>query len=270
MSWKAVLFVAISLTVGLAAAGLIDRRPAVVVTEDSGFDQSAPLEDRVRALEQALSSERYARQLLQDELFYLTAELEGLTATPTTSVADEAARTEPQAAAERSSSRLGRSRSQDRTTQLVLAGFSPSQAEAIAQREAELQMEALQARYDAGQGGDMSAFYRSRGATDESLRAELGEADYERYRNATGQSTTVAVGSVIESSPAQRAGLQYGDRIVRYDGERVYGMSDLIRQTMEGQPGQQVMIDILRDGIPMQVVIPRGPLGISGGRRSSN
>ncbi len=269
MSWKAVLFVAISLTVGLAAAALIDRRPVDVVTEDSGFDQSAPLEDRVRALEQALSSERYARQLLQDELFYLTAELEGLTAAPTMRVADEAARTEPEAVAERLG-RPSRSRSQDRATQLVLAGFSPSQAEAIAQREAELQMAALQARYDAGQGGDMSAFYRSRGATDESLRAELGEADYERYRDATGQSTTVAVGSVIESSPAARAGLQYGDRIVRYDGERVYGMSDLIRQTMEGQPGQQVMVDILRDGIPMQVVIPRGPLGISGGRRSPN
>lgn len=269
MSWKAVLFVAISLTVGFAAASWTDRPPADVMTDDSGFDRSAPLEERVRALEQALSSERFARQLLQDELFYLTAELEVLTATPRSSVADEAIRSGPQAVPERLT-RPARSRSQDRSTQLVLAGFSPSQAEAIAQREAELQMAALQARYDAGQGGDMSTFYRSRGAIDESLRAELGEDDYERYRTATGQSTSVAVGSVIDSSPAQRAGLQYGDRIVRYDGERVYGMSDLTRQTMEGQPGQQVMVDILRDAIPMQVVIPRGPLGISGGRRSSN
>lgn len=269
MSWKAVLFVTISLTVGFAAASFIDRRPADVVSEDLGFDRSAPLEDRVQALEQALSGERYARQLLQDELFYLTAELEGLAATPITSVVDEATWPEPETVPGRFT-RPSRSRAQDRTTQLVLAGFSPSQAEAIAQREAELQMEALQARYDASQGGDMATFYRSRGAIDESLRAELGEADYERYRTATGQSTTVAVGSVIDSSPAQRAGLQYGDRIVRYDGERVYGMSDLTRQTMQGQPGQQVMVDILRDDIAMQVVIPRGPLGISGGRRPPN
>jgi hypothetical protein len=44
-------------------------------------------------------------------------------------------------------------------------------------------------------------------------------------------------------------------------------MTDLTRQTMEGAPGQQVVVDIVRDGQPMQVVIPRGPLGISGGRR---
>ena len=29
-----------------------------------------------------------------------------------------------------------------------------------------------------------------------------------------------------------------------------------------------VVVDIMRDGIPMQVVMPRGPLGVSGGRRS--
>ncbi len=269
MSLKAALFVAISLTVGFAAASWIDRRPADVVIQDSGFDQSAPLEDRVRALEQALSSERFARQLLQDELFYLTAELEGLSAISISGTAGDVTRPEPEAVPERLT-RPSRSRSQDRATQLVFAGFSPSQAEAIALREAELQMAALQARYDAGQDGDMSTFYRSRGAIDESLRDELGEADYERYRTATGQSTTVAVSSVIDSSPAQRAGLQHGDRIVRYDGERVYGMSDLTQQTKEGTPGQQVMVDILRDGIPMQVVIPRGPLGISGGRRPPN
>ena len=269
MSWKAVLFVAISLTVGFAAASWIDQRPADVVTQDSGFDQSAPLEDRVLALEQALNSERFARQLLQDELFYLTAELEGITASSISSAGEEAIRPEPEEVTERWT-RPSRSRAQDRATQLVFAGFSQSQAEAIALREAELQMAALQARYDAGQDGDMSTFYRSRGAIDESLRAELGEADYERYRTATGQSTTVTVGSVIASSPAQRAGLQHGDRIVRYGGERVYGMSDLTRQTMEGQPGQQVIVEILRDGNPMQVVIPRGPLGISGGRRPPN
>jgi hypothetical protein len=44
-------------------------------------------------------------------------------------------------------------------------------------------------------------------------------------------------------------------------------MSDLTRQTLEGTPGEQIMVDILRDGMPMQVVLPRGPLGISGGRR---
>ena len=101
----------------------------------------------------------------------------------------------------------------------------------------------------------------------DSLRAELGDAEYERYLDASGRSTNVAVSSVIESSPAQSAGLQPGDEIVRYDGERVFSMTDLTRQTMVGEPGETVVIDIMRNGNIMQVVMPRGPVGITGGRR---
>ena len=82
------------------------------------------------------------------------------------------------------------------------------------------------------------------------------------------RSTSVTISSVIESSPAQSAGLQPGDEIVRYDGERVFSMTDLTRQTMDGTAGQNVVVDIMRDGTPMQIVMPRGPVGISGGRRS--
>jgi hypothetical protein len=36
---------------------------------------------------------------------------------------------------------------------------------------------------------------------------------------------------------------------------------------MEGEPGENVVVNITRDGIPMQIVLPRGPLGINIGRR---
>jgi hypothetical protein len=36
---------------------------------------------------------------------------------------------------------------------------------------------------------------------------------------------------------------------------------------MEGSAGENVVVNIIRDGVPMQVVIPRGPLGINTGRR---
>ena len=74
--------------------------------------------------------------------------------------------------------------------------------------------------------------------------------------------------SVIESSPEQSAGLQPGDEIVRYDGERVFNMTDLTQRTMDGAAGQNVIVDIMRNGQPMQIVMPRGPVGISGGRRT--
>ena len=62
------------------------------------------------------------------------------------------------------------------------------------------------------------------------------------------------------------AGLQPGDQILRYDGQRLFSMSDLTQQTMQGEAGVNVAVDIMRDGIPMQVVLPRGPVGISGRR----
>ncbi|MDH3339232.1 MAG: PDZ domain-containing protein, partial [Gammaproteobacteria bacterium] len=79
-------------------------------------------------------------------------------------------------------------------------------------------------------------------------------------------STSVMVGSVIESSPGQRAGLQAGDLIIRYDGTRVFSTWELNQQTMQGEPGQSVVVDIVRDGMTMQVVLPRGPIGVSTGR----
>ena len=150
---------------------------------------------------------------------------------------------------------------------LIEAGFLPSQASLIVRREAELQMEALQARYDAERSGDPVDYYRSRNAGNDALREELGDADYERYLKANNRSTSVSISSVIDSSPAQAAGLQPGDEIVRYDGERVFSMTDLSQQAVDGVPGQNVAVDIVRNGVAMQVVMPRGPVGISGGRR---
>jgi len=234
----------------------------------SSFDRSLPLEERIDALEQAVSDERYVRQLLQEELFVLTAEIESLSAGRQ---ADRA--TDQSAAFERidaaPSAPRRRTGGDARTARLVEAGFAPGQAEWILQRESQLQMEALQARYEAERTGDATNFFQSRNAASDALRNELGDADYERYLAATGRSTSVAVSTVLDSSPAQRAGFRPGDEITSYDGKRIFSMADLTRQTMEGQPGEQVVVDILRDGVSMQVVVPRGPIGISGGRRFS-
>jgi len=271
MPWKTLLAVAVSLAVGFAAAGWIDREPpatgaAAPMAEPLVFDHSLPLEVRIRALEQAVSDERYARQLLQEEVLFLTDRLEDVAAGGS-GLPEQGIPAEAVARSEEGSQDRRSGRSEDRAGQLQQAGFSPGEAEWIARRESELTMAALQARFDAGRSGDAEAWWQSRGEIGETLRAELGEAGYERYLEANGRSTSVIVGSVIESSPAERAGLMPGDRITRYGGERIFGMTELMRQTMEGAPGQQVAVDIVRDGMPMQVVIPRGPLGISAGRR---
>ena len=101
---------------------------------------------------------------------------------------------------------------------------------------------------------------------DGSLRTEIGDTEYEQYLAATGRSTSVAIGSVIESSPGQRAGLLAGDEILRYDGTRIFSTRELVEHTMQGDPGQSIVVDIVRDGVPMQFVLPRGPIGVSTAR----
>ena len=58
---------------------------------------------------------------------------------------------------------------------------------------------------------------------------------------------------------------QPGDQIVSYDGERVFSTSDLMQRTMAPGSGD-VVVDVVRDGVQMQVVLPRGPIGVESGR----
>ncbi len=271
--------IALSLVVGFAVASWIftaDSEPEAVssaIEAASSFDTGLPVEERIAALERAVSDERFARQLLQEEVFYLTAELEQITRTNDVELAEEISAQE--AAAESGESRRSRREErryrnslEGRIERLIEAGFLPSQASMIARRESELQMQSLQTRYEAERSGDPVDFWRNRNSSSVTLRQELGDADFERYLIANNRSTSITVSSVIESSPAQSAGLQPGDEIVRYDGERVFNMTDLTRQTMDGTAGQNVIVDIMRNGNPMQIVMPRGPVGISGGRRT--
>ena len=230
------------------------------------FDSSAPIEQRLVALEQALSVERQARQLLEEELLVLNETIERLSRddAPTTGLVEA----ESQSAAVRSR-RVddGGDRAARRSERLIDAGFTPAEAEWILKRESELRMEALQARYDARRAGEAVGYFGGRAAAADALRQELGDASYERYLEASGRPTRVAVSSVLEGSPALAAGLRPGDEIVSYAGQRVFSMDDITALTMQGAPGESIVVDIWRDGIPMQVTIPRGPLGVTGGRR---
>ena len=55
--------------------------------------------------------------------------------------------------------------------------------------------------------------------------------------------------SVIEDSPAAGAGLREGDVVVSYDGHEIETPWDLTRAVLKTEPGEQMDIEVLRDGV---------------------
>ena len=261
--------------------------PGDELPSGGGLASSGDSEDRLATLERALREERAERAQLERRVEELAEELTTLSAaTPPTE--SESARPQNEdpgldaavvAAAEVAQEPLpgpaGRrmfgprafaeSDPGEQVAWLVDAGFAPDRAEWLSRRAAELRMQALQAQYDARRGGTQ---VEGRVVNPESsLRSEIGDAEYEQYRRALGMPTSVGVRNVLASSPAETAGLRAGDEIVSYAGTRVFDMGDLNRLTFEGAAGQPVLVDVLRDGQRMQLVVPRGPVGITGGGR---
>ena len=268
--------IVLSLAAAVAAATLVlsdpgsDSSATDTVVTTSQFDSSAATEQRILALETAVSEERRARQLLEDELLILFAELEQLESDrEDRRSSDEESReargsVDSESVARRQQFREARE-STGRRDAMVKAGMAPDRADYILRRESEMQFEQMQAVYQARNSGEpLDPLYRNFNA-DGMLREEIGDAEYETYLEANNRSTSVGVSSVMASSPGERAGLQAGDEIVGYDGQRVFSTSELVQHTMAGGDGN-VVLDLMRDGSPMQVVVPRGPIGVETGR----
>lgn len=68
----------------------------------------------------------------------------------------------------------------------------------------------------------------------------------------------VAVEKVLENSPAERAGLQNGDVIVRFDGAEVTSVRKLTRLVSEVAPDHQATLTVLRGGREMEIRVTMG------------
>ena len=80
--------------------------------------------------------------------------------------------------------------------------------------------------------------------------------------------TGVRIDSVEEDSPAAKAGLQKGDVVVEFDGERVRSVRQFSRLVSETPSGRQVTAALTRDGRRMAVNI--SPEDSSAGRMFSD
>jgi hypothetical protein len=245
--------------------------------ERSNADDRRLSEARLAALEDAFAAEVDERVALEARVAELSAELEALGAGPARAARAGGAAAEARdpgglddvagvrARVLRDARGTPEERQRRSVEQLIAAGFAPDRAEWINRRTQELRMQGMQAQYEARRDG------RAPPADVEAttLRTELGDQDYERFLTAMGRSTTVNIMGVLASSPAERAGIQEGDEIVAYDGKRVFDVQELNELTLGGASGESVVVDVRRGGQNLQIVLPRGPLGVWGGFRGA-
>ena len=97
----------------------------------------------------------------------------------------------------------------------------------------------------------------------QNIRQQLGDTDYDRYLYAAGRPNRVIVTEVFAGSAAADAGILPGDIIISYASELIFSMSDLQQATVQGNSGELVLLEIIRDDSPFSTSVPRGPLGIA-------
>ena len=265
---KIVLAIAFSLVAGFAVGAWFSGEEPV---RDQVVERTASGDDRLARLEQMIGEEREARIALEDTLALLFEEIERLEGSGNHAAAERREQAEREQQARTTERRPSRgsadwlARYQERrVSRMVEGGFTEEEARAILQRESEAQYKAMQTAWEAQRNGDSYDPFSSTTSTQSILRAEIGDDAYARYLEVQGQPTAISVTQVLSGSPGNGAGLQAGDQLVSYDGDRVFSMSDLRNRTMQGEPGQDVVIEIERGGIRMQLIVPRGPIGITG------
>lgn len=95
------------------------------------------------------------------------------------------------------------------------------------------------------------------------MHTELGDYGYENYLKANGQAPSVYIAKVADKTSGEQAGLQAGDRILRYGGERVFDIYELNAATSKGMRGEMVEIQVQRGEQIKSMLIPRGVIGIT-------
>lgn len=142
-------------------------------------------------------------------------------------------------------------------------GLSATEVQRLRRRFDEVELEKLYARDRALREGwsSSSRHYAELRDIRREFRDEVGDDDYDRVLYASGRKNRVRVLDLLRGSAAEDSGIEVGDVVYRYAGERVFDPSTLYIQTTQGRLGESVEIEVLRDDEIIALTIPRGPLG---------
>ena len=149
---------------------------------------------------------------------------------------------------------------------LVDIGMNPTRADQLKTRYETLELERLYLRDQSVREEWNREQFREAmvalSAKEDLLQTELGEADYDAYLYASGQTNRLEVASVLANSQAGSTGIEAGDRILRYDNQRIYNWPDLQTATTGGNINDSVELEVEREGRVIQLYVTRGPLGV--------
>ena len=275
MTMRSVLIL-VSLSAGVALgaiamglSGRSERATDVRAAAASDAPADRPIagpEAEINELRRRLNDEVLARQRLQKEVEQLREQVSRFD-----QIIDR--ETPRSSRRQRQASTVRRDTGQIDEARLLAAGFGTEQSAMLAQRLNQAEMERLYLRDRAIREGWIGTERYRQAVRDldgglDALRTELDEQSYDRLLFAMGRSNRVTVQAVIGSSPAQQIGLQPGDVILRYDGERLFNGNELRTATTEGQAGTSVPLEVLRDGQRLVFYIARGPMGVRLGASS--
>ena len=90
----------------------------------------------------------------------------------------------------------------------------------------------------------------------------LDDDIYDKYLFSTEQNNRVVVTSVMTGSPAEQMGVLKDDIIMSYANQKILNWHDLRRLTSEGESGEYVNLLVLRNEQLINILVPRGPLGV--------
>ena len=258
-----------ALTVGVLKMGELPQTPNINVSA---------LASQLNEIKTELAREVQAREDLQQKINRsLTSTRSNTSAQALVKQAkpEEAASSEPEQLSDadqrraeierfreqRRAERIARQQPGYRAEQLISAGFAEEDAARIVQIESQESLRQLERQYE---------LRRARAEQDtisnidtNPIRSELGDDAYARYLEANGRPTAAQVGSVINGSPGENAGLQAGDQITSYAGQRVFNLNEVNNLTIQGSVGESVLLEVERAGQSVQLTIPRGPIGVS-------
>lgn len=218
------------------------------------------------ALETALDAERERGQELAAQLAWLQSQLARFgeeVATPGLEAPPPAVPVEPAEAGSQTPERDAQAPWFDER-ELLDHGLPESEVARLRRIFDEQEMKRIELRHQAEREGwlDKRRYWNEMVKFQLGLRGEIGDENYDLMLYATGKKNRVVMSEILPGSPAEGQGFEPGDVVVSYDGRRIFHGGGLRQATTEGERGEWVNVDVVREDDVVRLRAQRGPLGV--------